>query len=121
MDQNPVRLSKFLANAGVASRRKSDQIIKSGRVSVNGAAVLEPFFPVRAGKDTVTVDNLKIEQDVKLKYFALYKPVGYLSDLKDSLNRRLARGLLDAIERLFPVGRLDYSCFSQMTGGLLNT
>lgn len=108
MDQNAVRLSKFLANAGVASRRESDEIIKSGRVAVNSTVVIDPFYRVAPGKDIVTVDNLKIELRMRPRYLALYKPVGYLSDLKDVRNRRLARALLDAKERLFPVGRLDY-------------
>jgi 23S rRNA pseudouridine2605 synthase len=108
MDQNAIRLSKFLANAGVASRRESDEIIKSGRVSVNKIAVVDPFHRVRPATDVVTVDNVQIEHHIKLKYWALYKPVGYLSDLKDKRNRRLARTLVDSNERLFPVGRLDY-------------
>lgn len=108
MDQNTVRLSKFLAYAGVASRRRADTIITSGMVKVNNSVVLEPFFRVKPHLDVVTVDNETINYEVRPKYIALYKPVGYLSDLADKQNRKLARALLTDEERLFPVGRLDY-------------
>lgn len=108
MGQNIVRLSKFLAYAGVASRRKADNIITSGKVKVNNLVVLEPFFRVEPHVDVVTVDNTIINYEVRFKYIALYKPVGYLSDLADKQSRKLARALLADEERLFPVGRLDY-------------
>ena len=108
MDQDSIRLSKFLAHAGVSSRRKADEIIKSGRVTVNNTVVLEPFLPIAPHKDIVTIDNKVIKYHVSHKYIALYKPAGYLSDLKDNQDRKLARTLLDDKERLYPVGRLDY-------------
>ncbi len=108
MRESPVRLSKFLAYAGVASRRKADDSITSGRVKVNNIKVLEPFTRVIPYKDVVTLDNKKIEYQIKPKYIALFKPVGYLSDLADKQNRKLARTLLNDEERLFPIGRLDY-------------
>ncbi len=108
MGQSIVRLSKFLAYAGVASRRKADNLITSGKVKVNNLVVLEPFFRVTPHVDVVTVDNTIINYQVRFKYIALYKPVGYLSDLADKQNRKLARALLTDEERLFPVGRLDY-------------
>lgn len=108
MDHSDIRLSKFLAYAGVASRRKADEIIKSGRVSVNNIEVLDPFFKINPSKDFVTLDNIIINQQEHFKYIALYKPAGYLSDLIDTRNRKLARALVADRERLFPVGRLDY-------------
>lgn len=108
MHQDSIRLSKFLAHAGVSSRRKADEIIKSGRVTVNNLVVLEPFLPVRPDLDVVSVDNKTVKYHVTYKYIALYKPPGYLSDLKDKQNRKLARALLSDKERLYPVGRLDY-------------
>jgi len=108
MGQSIVRLSKFLAYAGVASRRKADNLITSGKVKVNNLVVLEPFFRITPHVDVVTVDNTIINYQVRFKYIALHKPVGYLSDLADKQNRKLARALLTDEERLFPVGRLDY-------------
>ena len=108
MDQFSIRLSKFLAHAGVSSRRKADDIIRSGRVNLNNTVVLYPFVPVIPHKDVVSIDNKIIKYQVTHKYIALYKPVGYLSDLKDKQNRKLARALLSDKERLYPVGRLDY-------------
>lgn len=106
--QTIIRLSKFLAGAGVASRRKADDIIKSGTVKVNNIVVLNPFFRVTPHKDVVTVGDTEVSSDIKLKYIALYKPEGYLSDLIDNKNRKLARALVNEDERLFPIGRLDY-------------
>jgi 23S rRNA pseudouridine2605 synthase len=108
MDQDSIRLSKFLAHAGVSSRRKADEIIRSGRVIVNNTVTLDPFAPVLPHKDVVTVDNKIIKYQVTYKYIALYKPPGYLSDLRDDRDRKLARALLNDKERLYPVGRLDY-------------
>lgn len=108
MHQTPVRLSKFLADAGVASRRKADAIIASGRVKVNNIKVVDAFFRVAPDKDVVTIDNTNIICHQQMKYIALNKPVGYLSDLMDKRDRMLARELVTDKERLFPVGRLDY-------------
>ena len=108
MDENVIRLSKYLAGAGVASRRKADGIIASGKVKVNNLAVLDPFFRVTPHKDVISISNKVVKYDVHFKYIALYKPVGYLSDLMDKRRRKLARTLLNDGERLFPVGRLDY-------------
>ena len=106
--QNITRLSKFLAQAGIASRRKADALIKSGNVKVNNVTVLDPFFRVTPHKDAVTVHNAAVSSHIKLKYVALHKPVGYLSDLTDERNRKLARALINDNARLFPIGRLDY-------------
>ena len=108
MQQRLIRLSKFLADSGVASRRKADFIVADGRVTVNNITILTPFTKVNPHKDIVTVDNKTIPAPPQHKYIALYKPQGYLSDLADPRNRRLARDLLADQERLFPVGRLDF-------------
>lgn len=108
MDRGTTRLSKFLASAGVASRRKADDIIKSGKVKVNDITVLDPYHQIDPYKDRVSIDNREIESNRDLVYVALYKPVGYLSDLKDTRERQLARDLVKLPGRLFPVGRLDY-------------
>ncbi|HPP06026.1 MAG TPA: pseudouridine synthase [Syntrophorhabdaceae bacterium] len=104
-----MRLSKFISDCGIASRRKSEELIKSGRVKVNNKIVLEPFFNVDSKKDVVTIDNSVIKQNKKFVYIALYKPVKYISDLKDDRGRKIARELIDIEGKLFPVGRLDYN------------
>lgn len=106
------RLSKFIARSGLASRRKAEQIIRSGRVAVNGAIVTDPHQRILPGSDAVSLDNERISgaaATAKRYYIALYKPTGYLSDLADPKGRRLARQLIDLDAHLFPVGRLDYN------------
>ncbi len=106
------RLSKFIARSGLASRRKAEQIIRSGRVAVNGIIVKDPHHRVLPGSDAVSLDNERVGAAATAKkryYVALYKPTGYLSDLADPKGRRLARQLIDLEAHLFPVGRLDYN------------
>ena len=103
------RLSKFLARSGVASRRKAEEIIKSGRVRVNGIAALDPYHRVNPAEDEVSLDGRRVSEASRPYYVALYKPVGYLSDLSDPKGRPLARQLIDIEASLFPVGRLDYN------------
>jgi 23S rRNA pseudouridine2605 synthase len=103
------RLSKFLSNSGIASRRKCDDIIKSGRVKVNDIIVLEPFYRVVSNQDEITVDNRRINLLQKSIYIALYKPIQYLSDLVSEKDRKVSRTLIPIKTYLFPVGRLDYN------------
>ncbi len=104
------RLSKFIAHSGLASRRKAEEIIKAGRIRVNGVVVVDPYRRIVPGADTISLDNGNIAGTTKKQYYvALYKPVGYLSDLADPRGRRLARELIDLEAPLFPVGRLDYN------------
>ena len=104
-----LRLSLFLARCGIASRRGADAIIESGAVKVNNIRVVDAYYKVDPLKDTVTYNNKKVTYALKHVYLALHKPPGYLADLADSRNRRLARSLLQTEERVFPVGRLDYN------------
>jgi 23S rRNA pseudouridine2605 synthase len=103
------RLSKFLACAGISSRRKSAAIISSGRVKVNGIVVDSPSHLVTPGSDVVTLDGVDVKLPSRYTYIALYKPVGYLSDLSDPRGRKVARSLITLKIPLFPVGRLDYN------------
>ncbi len=106
------RLSKYIARSGLASRRKAEQIIRSGRVAVNGVIVKEPHHRILPGSDAISLDEERIgaaKSPKKRYYVALYKPTGYLSDLADPKGRRLARELIDLEAHLFPVGRLDYN------------
>lgn len=103
------RLSKFLAHCGIASRRKCDAIIASGRVTVNDIKTLEPFATVNPLKDRITVDGRLINTFQTPLYIALYKPTQFLSDLAVQGDRNIARSLIRTKGYLFPVGRLDYN------------
>jgi len=105
----PERLSKFLSNSGVASRRKCDIIIASGRVKVNNTVILEPFYKVIPTEDNVTIDNIKVSLPNKTIYLALYKPINVISDLITERDRQSARSLIPVSGYIFPVGRLDYN------------
>lgn len=109
MDDNKERLQKVMAQAGVASRRKCEEIIIAGRVKVNGIVVTELGTKV-GPKDVVTVDNKALDKE-SLVYYVLNKPTGYLTAVSDKLGRRTVMDLIaveDKKERIFPVGRLDY-------------
>ena len=103
------RLQKYLAEAGLASRRKAEEIIQSGRVKVNGVVVKELGTKVTPGRDLVVVDGQAIEVSSRRRYILLYKPPGCVTTLSDPQGRPTARGYLSGVEeRVFPVGRLDY-------------
>ena len=109
------RLQKVLAQANIASRRKSETIILEGRVKVNGVIVTELGFQVSANDD-IEVDGKAIEKAEHL-YFLLNKPTGYVSTTSDEKNRKTVIDLLEPEHqtvRLYPVGRLDFD-----TAGLL--
>ena len=109
MDDNRERLQKVMAQAGVASRRKCEEIITQGRVKVNGIVVTELGTKVSL-KDVITVDGKSIDKET-LVYYVLNKPTGYLTAVTDKLGRRTVMDLIaqeDKKERRFPVGRLDY-------------
>lgn len=110
-----IRLQKFMAECGVASRRKCEEIISQRRVSVNGETVTEPGTKVY-DSDTVKVDGEVLHRTVKKVYIALNKPVGYVTTVSDQFGRPTVLDLVfDEIHtRIFPVGRLDYD-----TEGLL--
>ncbi|MDB6130743.1 MAG: rluB2 [Verrucomicrobiales bacterium] len=102
-----VRLQKFLADAGIASRRASERFIVDGRVSVNGRVVKELGTRVDASKDRVTVDSQPVQAKKKL-YLALNKPVGYLCSRDPEDDRRVIAELVPKEwSNLFSVGRLD--------------
>lgn len=110
------RLQKVMAHAGVASRRKSENMIEAGRVKVNGQVVKELGFQVKKS-DTIEVDDVPIQKE-RLVYFLLNKPRGVVSTASDPKNRETVIDLLHEVEeRIYPVGRLDYDT----TGVLLLT
>jgi 23S rRNA pseudouridine2605 synthase len=103
-----VRLQKFLAEAGVASRRASEKIILEGRVSVNGRTMSELGGKVDPAHDKVTVDGQPVRTKRKL-YVALNKPPGYVCSQRDEFNRRTVGHLLPREwSNLYSVGRLDF-------------
>lgn len=109
-ESGPLRLQLFLARAGVASRRKCEDIIASGRVQVNGEVVKRQGVKVDPEQDEIRLDGKPIRQARKYVYFALNKPPGYLTTNKDPEGRPLAVELIrEAYSgRLFSVGRLDF-------------
>ena len=107
------RLQKFMASAGVASRRKCEDIILQGKVKVNGQVVTEMGFKVTAA-DTIEVDKKIINKPEGHRYYLLNKPIGYITTAADPQGRQTVMELVPQEHRVFPVGRLDI-----MTSGLL--
>ncbi len=102
-----IRLNKYLSECGIASRRKSDELILEGRVQVNKKVVIELGIKIDPSKDVVTVDGEKIKAKGKV-YFILNKPRGVVSTTDDEKNRTNVVDLVKTREAIFPVGRLDY-------------
>jgi 23S rRNA pseudouridine2605 synthase len=102
------RLQKYMARCGVASRRKSEEIIASGKVKVNNTVITELGFKIDSNTDCVEVDGKLIKPEEKKLYIALNKPAGYISSVKDEKDRRTIMELVCVNERIYPVGRLDY-------------
>ncbi len=110
------RLQKVLAHSGVASRRKSEELIAKGRVAVNGQVVRDMGIKVSV-KDRIEVDGVPIARESHV-YYAFYKPRGVISAVTDDKKRKVVTDFFtDVPERIFPVGRLDYDT----TGLLLMT
>ena len=102
-----VRLQKFLAESGVASRRKSEELIDQGKVKVNGrvATIGDKIDPK---KDTVTVSGKKIVKTKTFTYVVLHKPRGFITTMSDEKDRKCVAELIKDVEgRVYPVGRLD--------------
>lgn len=109
-----MRINKYIACAGVASRRKADELIANGNVRVNGLVLREPGYHVVEG-DIVEVNGRRIETSEKKVYILLNKPTGYVTTVSDDRERDTVMDLVaDVDARIFPVGRLDYN-----TSGML--
>ncbi len=113
-----IRLQKLLAEAGIASRRKAEEIILEGRVEVNGAVVTELGTRAEIGKDHIRVDGKLLQRVQEHRYFMVNKPRGYVTTMSDPEHRGTVVDLLreTALKsgrkldvRLYPVGRLDYN------------
>ena len=110
-----MRLQKFLADAGIASRRKAEELIAAGRVEVNGKTVREMGYLVDPQKDEVKYLNRIVKPSAKRIYLMLNKPAGCVSTCHDESGRKTVMQYVgDIKERLYPVGRLDFT-----TEGLL--
>ncbi len=103
-----MRLNKFLSNSGVASRRKSDELISQGKVFVNGKVVSELGLQINEKKDKVMVEGKQIKLPSSFVYIKLNKPKGYACTTADEKGRKTIYELIDTDERLFSIGRLDY-------------
>ena len=101
------RLQKILARAGVASRRKSEDLIRQGRVTVNGQVVIQLGSKADPARDDIRVDGQRIQLAPSNLYIMLNKPQGVLSTMEDDRGRQALGDLVQAPGRLYPVGRLD--------------
>ena len=114
MISDKIRLQKWLSMAGVASRRKAEEMIQDGRVRVNGAVVTELGAKADPARDVLEVDGKIVETTQKKVYIMLHKPEGVVTTVTDPFGRPTVMDLVPQDVRLFPVGRLD-----QDTSGLL--
>ena len=113
---NQIRLNKYLADCGVAARRKADELIEAGKVKVNDKIVTELGIKVDPCLDKVSYQE-KTVSPAKKVYIVLNKPAGYITAVSDDRDSKLVTDLVNIPERIFPVGRLD----KDTTGLLLLT
>lgn len=111
-----MRINKYIASSGIASRRASEQLILDGKVKVNNKTVTDLATDIDERNDTVTIDGKKIQPIAKQVYIMLNKPKGCVCTVKDDKDRKTVMDYLGDLKdkRLFPIGRLDYD-----TEGLL--
>lgn len=110
-----IRLQKYMSECGIASRRKSEELILKGKVYVNGVQIKELGTKITE-KDEVIIDGQQMSKQLK-EYYLLYKPQKVVSTVKDDKKRQTVIDLIESKNKLFPVGRLDYDT----TGVLLIT
>ncbi|EQK37947.1 pseudouridine synthase [Paraclostridium bifermentans] len=110
-----MRINKYIASCGIASRRKAEELIIENRVKVNGKIVNELSFQINEDEDKVEVDGKTIGLEEELVYIMLNKPEGYVTTVKDQFDRKSVIDLVKGVgARVYPIGRLDYE-----TSGLL--
>lgn len=102
-----IRLQKLIADRGYASRRKAEELIIAGKVYVDGKKITELGSKFKQDVDIV-IDGHHLENKIKLEYYLLNKPRGYLSSCSDNKDRKIITDLIETNTRIFPVGRLDY-------------
>src|SRR5690606_11206899 len=111
-----IRLNKFIADSGITSRRKAEELILQGRVMVNNKTITDLSSKVNPDLDEVSLDGEKIKQESYV-YYLMNKPKGVVTTTKDEKNRPAVTDLIKSNKKIFPVGRLDYNT----TGVLLLT
>ena len=104
-----IRLQKFLANAGIASRRKCEELIVDGKISVNGKVITELGTKINPNNDIVVYDGKEVKnEDRQFIYILLNKPIGYVTTAEDQFGRDCVLDLIKEVDtRIVPVGRLD--------------
>lgn len=102
-----MRINKFLASSGIASRRKAEEYILAGKVKVNGVVVYNLGTDI-CETDKVICDGKAVEPAEKFEYYMLNKPAGYICSVSDDKNRKIVTELIKSNSRIYPVGRLDY-------------
>ena len=102
------RLQKYMARCGVASRRKCEELILSGKVKVNNKIVNELGVKINSEVDIVSYEGKVIRPEEKKVYIMLNKPEGYITSVKDEKGRKTILDLVKVNERIYPIGRLDY-------------
>ena len=101
------RLQKVIASYGYTSRRKAEELIRKGKVMVNGKIITELGTKVEAN-DVISIDSVIINKDVKQEYYLLNKPRQVISSVLDKQGRIIVRDLINTDARIYPIGRLDY-------------
>ncbi len=102
-----IRLQKYLAEAGIASRRKAEELIQQGKVKVNNVIITELGTKINPEKDKIEYEGKTITREDKKVYILLNKPIGYVTTAKDQFNRDSVLDLVKVKQRIVPVGRLD--------------
>lgn len=105
--EEKIRLQKYMAECGIASRRKAEELILQGKVQVNGNVVKELGAKINPDQDEVTYEGKKITKTQSKIYILLNKPIGYVTTAKDQFGRESVLNLVKTKQRVVPVGRLD--------------
>lgn len=111
-----MRLNKYLSKSGVASRREAEKLIQSALITINGNVELSPHYSVKRN-DIVKYDSMIVKNNQEPILIMLNKPAGFITSMKDPMNRKIVSDLINIKERVFPIGRLD----KDTTGLLLFT
>lgn len=106
-DSGTTRLNKYLANNSEFARRKIDEMIQQGRVTVNHKLVIEPGVQIDQTKDEIRLDGERIREKTKKTYILMHKPIGFITTTDDEKNRKTVIDIIKTSEKLFPIGRLD--------------
>lgn len=112
-----VRINKYISENGILSRRKTDEYIRQGRITVNGITITEPGFMIKRNIDKINIDGEPVRVKTKKIYILLNKPPSVITTVEDEKKRKTVIDLINIKDRIFPVGRLDY----ETTGILILT